>query len=262
MVDLDFGIRSEDAEAAEFVARALAPFRAEGTPATWYSISAQNDRREVQLDGQQILSPRRQHVVPVLLWHLNQRVMLETESYVTVHAAVAGIGGSAVIIPGEADAGKSTLVAALVLAGFDYLSDEAALLDLGAAQVAPYRRWMSLEAGSWPLLPSLRPAPSAAYDQRDQWVLPADDLPGSTAPGVHRPAAILFPKIAPGTPAELRPISRSSAVRRMARHATNLGALGAPGFEAIVHVVEASSCWELALDGVEAAVGQISTLVT
>src|SRR5207244_10711784 len=91
-------------------------------------------------------------LVGVLLWHLNQRVMEETRSCLAIHAAVASLGGHAVVLPGDADAGKSTLVAALVADGFDYLSDEAAMVDLASNQVRPYARAISLQEGSWPLL--------------------------------------------------------------------------------------------------------------
>ncbi len=54
-----------------------------------------------------------------------------------VHAGVVGVAGRAIVLPGRSEAGKSSLVAALVQAGAEYLSDEYAPLD-AAGRVHPY----------------------------------------------------------------------------------------------------------------------------
>jgi len=62
-----------------------------------------------------------------------------------VHAGVVGYRGQAILLPGRSYAGKSTLVAALLKAGADYLSDEYAVLD-PTGQVHPYPRRLSMRA--------------------------------------------------------------------------------------------------------------------
>lgn len=69
-----------------------------------------------------------------------------------VHAGVVGWRDSAVVIPGTAFAGKSTLVAALVAAGATYFSDDLAVFD-DQGLVHPYARPLVLRDGS-----SRRPA--------------------------------------------------------------------------------------------------------
>jgi len=266
MVDLDFGIRSDDAVTAEFLDRLLAPFHAEGEPLRWYEHTTVMDeglpRVIALLDGERVLQPRPDGFIGLFLWHLNQRVMLDTRSALAIHAAVVARDGDAVVIPGGPDAGKSTLAAALVDAGFDFLSDEAALLRLDDAAVVPYRRWLSVQAGSWPLLPWLRPTPGLAYEHeaRGQWLIPADDL--SPDPGPCPAVAVVFPQQTPGTPARLVRRSRAGTVRELARHTTNLDALGVPGFNALARACSQATCWDLELDGLDAAVAAIDRLVT
>ena len=60
-----------------------------------------------------------------------------------VHAGVVGWQGRAIIIPGKTLSGKTSLVAALVRAGADYLSDEYAVLDTGGL-VHPYQKPLSV----------------------------------------------------------------------------------------------------------------------
>lgn len=264
VADLDFGIRAENPELAALLDHILGAFRAVGDPHDWYSFHpGDGSSHVVQRNGTQILRMSDHHLVGVFLWHLNQRVMLETRSALTVHAGVVSSGDRALVFPGDANAGKSTLVAALVTAGFDYLSDEAALLDLEGTLVHPYHRSVSLEPGSWPLLPGLRPAPPAGFPApSDLWILPPDELRDSCLGAACPPGWVLFPRLAVGDGTSLQPVSRADALRRLARRSTNLAALGTPGFRSLVRTVEASSCWEIALDGVRTAVEELQRLVT
>lgn len=267
VVDLDFGIRSDDQAMGSFFDGLLSPFRVDGEPHHWYSFIAADGsepKHAVYFDDDRRLLMTDRHLAGVFFWHLNQRVMLETRSTVAVHSGVVALDGQGVLIPGDADAGKSTLVAALVSAGFDYLSDEAALLDLEQPLVRPYPRALALEKGSWPLLSWLDPGPRCddAYAPQDLWLLAPEDIrPGSLGTAC-RPRLIVFPHVTPGVPSDLRRISRSETVRRLARRATNLVEHGASGFRALVAAVESSSCWDLDLDGTAAAVGEVRSLLT
>lgn len=267
IVDLDVGFRLDDAALGAFFAEIFEPFQAPGQPAEWYSIV---DRRETPMGGhavylgtEEILSNAdRDLLVGILLWHLNQRVMDETRSCLAIHAAVASLNGQAVVLPGDADAGKSTLVAALVADGFDYLSDEAAMVDLASYEVRPYPRAISLQEGSWPLLPELKPRDEPGYHQDHQWIVPPARIRRDSVGLAGPVAAIVIPRLTPGTDSHLRPVSRAFVVRLMAERATNLLELGTPGFAALVALARAARCYELCLDGVERAVHTIRALIT
>jgi hypothetical protein len=69
-------------------------------------------------------------VLPYFFWHVGLQAARRTGSYLLVHAgAVSSPFGDGLVLPGSSGAGKTTLVAALVRAGFGYLSDETAPLD-------------------------------------------------------------------------------------------------------------------------------------
>ncbi|MFP5489063.1 MAG: hypothetical protein ACLGHQ_12245 [Acidimicrobiia bacterium] len=264
MFDLDFGLRCDDPELGGLLGSLLAPFLVDGDPRCWYDVesTAAGGAHRVLLDGVQVLEIADHFLVGVLLWHLNQRVMLETRSHLLVHAGAVSLGGQAVVFPGDADAGKSTLVAALVADGFSYLSDEAAAVDLETGMVCPYPRAIALERGSWPLLPALEPPGDLRRRTEDLWLLTGEDVrPGSTS-AAHPCGAVVFPQLHAGTAARLTPLSRAESVRRLARRSTNLAALGERGFRAVVALVDDATCWELRLDGVDAAVRAVRTLLT
>lgn len=65
-----------------------------------------------------------------------------------VHAGVVSSAGRAVAFPAPSGGGKSTLTAAAVVAGFDYVSDEALCVDFDTRHVVPYPRALVLSPWS------------------------------------------------------------------------------------------------------------------
>ena len=81
-------------------------------------------------DGEELVRTRRLDLLLELLEHDATLYVAEhAPELIFVHAGVAGWRGRAIVIPGRAGHGKSTLVAALVRAGATYYSDEYAVLD-------------------------------------------------------------------------------------------------------------------------------------
>lgn len=262
--EIEFGLRVDDEDLGRFLGSVLAPFRSRGRPTSWYEVLRSPSVRghRVLLDGEQVLEMADRHLVGVFLWHLNLRAMLETRTHLMVHAGAVSLDGCAVVLPGDPDAGKSTLVAALVQAGFSYLSDEAAAVDLQTGRVCAYPRAIALGPGSWPLLPTLEPSEESRRRTDDLWLLNPDEIRrGSmSAPCVSR--AVIFPVLRSGTAAHLAPVSRAESVRRLARRSTNLVELGEPGFRALASLVAGATCWNLYLDGVDAAVESVRYALT
>jgi len=84
-----------------------------------------------------------------------QALILAYESsacLVAVHAAAVGAGERGVLLPGATGSGKSTLTAALIGAGFTYLTDELTLLMPEPGRIRPAPVSLGLKRGSWPLL--------------------------------------------------------------------------------------------------------------
>jgi len=109
--------------------------------------------------------------------------------YLCFHAGAVACGGDAILMPAAAGAGKTTLTAALVASGFQYLSDEVGVLDPATGQLVPFARGMCVKEGARPVLeplyprlvdatPRLRPSGEAVYylpPPEDAW--PAGPVP-------------------------------------------------------------------------------------
>jgi hypothetical protein len=82
---------------------------------------------------------------------LHGQVASRAQDSLFVHAGVVGWQGRAIVIPGRSFSGKTSLTAALVRAGAEYLSDEYAVLDT-QGRVHPYPKSLSFrDAAGEPL---------------------------------------------------------------------------------------------------------------
>lgn len=199
-----------------------------------------------------------------LVWHLNVIALAAPSPDVLVHAAVASRAGLAVVLPGRSGAGKTTLVAALALAGWSYLSDEVAALDLAGSVVRPYPRPLALEPGSWAIVPDAvarwpDDVPRLLTDLK--LALPAA-LGQAGPPAPACPCAIVFPEVVAGSPTRLEPLGRAETLERLVSHTFNLAALGPPGFDALASHVRGTRCHRLVIDGVREAPDLLARLLT
>jgi hypothetical protein len=94
-------------------------------------------------NGRSPMFPDLALVIPMLDGDLRRYVASSAPDRVFVHAGAVAYRGRAIVIPGQAFSGKTTLVAALARAGAVYYSDEYAVLD-ERGFVHPYARPLSI----------------------------------------------------------------------------------------------------------------------
>jgi hypothetical protein len=132
-----------------------------------------------------------------------------------VHAGVVAHAGRAWVVPGTSGHGKTTLTAALVKAGFGYISDEVLAIDRVSHAVYPFRRPLALSHDVWPLLgldAALRPDPG-----RERLVAPAVLGSGGEA---DRVTDIVLTCRDGSTPS-VSALPRASAVTALLEHSFN-----------------------------------------
>jgi hypothetical protein len=96
-----------------------------------------------------------QHLFTALQRAVDDAIVEHLSGFCVIHAGVAAIGDSIVLLPGSSGSGKTTLVAELVRRGAEYYSDEYALVD-ECGRVHPYPRALMLrdaEGIQHPILP-------------------------------------------------------------------------------------------------------------
>jgi hypothetical protein len=154
-----------------------------------------------------------------------------------IHAGVLSHRGGALVIPGSSGHGKTTLVAALVQAGFGYLSDEVLALDRGDATLVPFARPLAIGADVWSLL---------QLDPADQ---PASGHEGFVDPltiGRLGPATMVSDVVLSrreGGPPRVDRVTGAEAVAVLLRHSFNHFRAPESSFRLTARMVRDASIW-------------------
>jgi hypothetical protein len=186
-----FRIRSDEQAIAERVAELLAPFRTPEEvgvpPENVYNLLARVEdgsttARGLRRGAEMVFStPGWPRLLDRMMSEINQTA-LEGFDDLASHAGVVALGERAIAFPASSGGGKSTLAAACVQAGFQYVSDEALCLDLATRRVVPYPKPCALSPKSRDLLGIERGDPTFVSEDREA-LFTAEDLGGRTASG-------------------------------------------------------------------------------
>ena len=256
----DFAIRSTHEGIGRYLDELFAPSAIEGEPETWYSILSglpgrQSDALHIG-DGRAVHTDRTQFVLTYLLWHINQQVIAKScANYVLVHAAAAARGGVGVVMPAASEAGKTTLVAGLVSAGFGYLSDEAAAIDPETGLIVPFAKPLSIDQGSWAVLAQMEPRlddATRAYVAQQWQVSPQAIRPGSVS-GRVRPHLVVLPTYRQEAETRLEPVSRVDTLLAMLRHTFHFEQAGRRNFDVLARLVASVDCYRLTVGNLNEA---------
>ncbi|MDQ2838547.1 MAG: hypothetical protein M3Y89_14220 [Actinomycetota bacterium] len=165
------------------------------------------------------------------------RLAVENSPLLCIHSGVVAAPHGTVVIPGTSGLGKTTLVGALVAAGFGYLSDEVLAVDRVGGGLAGFTRPLALAADSWTLL-GLDPA-GAPGPAQEQLVQP--ELLGRL--GVPAPVReILLAERRPGPPS-LQQLARGTAVQATLGRSFNHFRDPAGSFHAVVRLIRQARVW-------------------
>jgi hypothetical protein len=171
-------------------------------------------------NGRSPMFPDLALVIPMLDAELRRYVSSSATDRVFVHAGAVAYRGRAIVIPGQAFSGKTTLVAALARAGAVYYSDEYAILD-ERGWVHPYARPLSIRQ------PDPHPATRHTVESLGGTAGKEPVPVGLIAATKYRPAATFNPELrsagqgmltllAHATPVRERPAETLAAVRQAA----------------------------------------------
>ena len=156
-------------------------------------------------------------IVKSLVW---VTVVRDHEFFLNIHAGVIGDRSKCILLPAPPGSGKSTLTASLVHAGFEYFSDEVALLEEGSFDVFPVPLAICVKASGIDAVadrfPGLRGLECTQRGDGKRVVYmppPPESRPASDEP---RPvAALVFPRYTSGAPASLVPLSKFDALKHL-----------------------------------------------
>ena len=176
-----------------------------------------------------------------------------------VHAGALARDDAALLLPGEAGDGKSTLSAGLAARGFAMLSDDTTLLMDAPPLVRCLPTGLCLKRGACAVLGSLFPhlASLAEWRRPDgrqaRYLMPGDVAWAApdTALAVRW---MVFPRYHPDHVTALQPLARHEALARLLRGVYFLsGSLDPQGLDSLIRWIDDVDCYELPLSSLDAA---------
>jgi len=197
-------------------------------------------------------------LLPAVEWAINTEALaLLGRRYLLLHAGAVGCAGRGLLLPAASGCGKTVLVAALLRAGFAYLSDEVAALDPASGRLLPFAKSLCLKRGGRQALLSRYPElgtmlPHCHRGGELVWYLrpPEGVLPAAPLPVRH----LILPRYTEGARTALVPIARSQALATILQQSFNLGAHGASGIGRMVELLRGAECHALTIGDLDRAV--------
>jgi hypothetical protein len=234
-----FTIRSGDPAVAAELGRLLTPF-ADPTPGGGRARLITAPADAIAADA-----------LPLVLAEINTTALAEADLF-AVHAGAVARAGRVIAMPAVSGTGKSTLTAACLRAGLDYVSDEALCLDWETGAVTPYPRPIALSGWSAEAL-GLPPAAdddagTGAGAGAGETLFTAADLGAATATGPLALAhVVLLQRERCDEPAALEPLPRGEAVAEVLRRSFTSWRRPERAFALVHDVLGRVGTWRLTL---------------
>jgi hypothetical protein len=199
-------------------------------------------------------------VLPYLNFLLFYCATKGLDEHFLLHGAVLVKNGRALVLPGIAGSGKTTLAAMLAAEGWHFFSDELVVLDVAEGTVRPFPFPMSVKSGSVDVLRTRYPelAEARVWNRKDgqqvRYLLP----PASTLPPSLQeqavPAALVFPRYQEGAGTRMQVMDKVRAIQEIAATGSSDRLLRPEDVSAMILLVERSRVYSLVFDDAEKAV--------
>ena len=173
--------------------------------------------------------------------HLGTRFLL-------IHAAALANEGLGIILPGPSGAGKSLTAAALTASGFEYFSDEVAVVT-DDGRLLPFPKVISLKADGWRKLteafPLVAPGCGPGSSESALYHVNPSNQPGRGGRGGGPPVRFIILPSHGAAVSALEPLPKAAALTRLVEQSMNLRQMGTKAMGLLVRMVKEAECYAL-----------------
>ena len=183
------------------------------------------------------------------------------------HAAVLGKDGTTIVFPGEAGSGKTTIAAALMAHGWQFFSDEIAVLNVGSLCVSPLPLPISIKPGSVEPLSRYYPElfEFTVYQRADgkmvRYLSPSAKNLIETLENSAPVNYLVFPEYRKGTENRLNTLNKFEVMQRLAITGSSNRDITNQDIKAMIDLVEKSPCYEIVYSDLPKAVALLENQV-
>ena len=265
-LNFTFSFRTNEPELGRLLEHLYAPCSDDGQPDVIYSVI--NDptgegAAEICV-GDRRSTDRHEpsEILNFLTWHINREVITRSGAFLLLHAAAAVSDGVAVLLPGVAEAGKTTLVTGLIRSGFDYLTDEAAAVRPSDLVVEPYPKPLTIDPGSWAALPDLAPDLDDALADLfvSRWYVNPQRIRADAIAQPAAPALVVFPTYAARATTSVQPVAGTDALVLLMQQTFGFNDAASRNLQVLGRLVQQASCYRLVSGDLEAACAAVQEL--
>jgi hypothetical protein len=241
-----FTVRATDVRFGDVVRELMAAFGAAESADVVFSVVGGGDHYQLfDRDRVKIAAGTGTEVAMRLLRHLNHEVV-ERVTSLAIHAGAVAGAHAVIAFPGPAGTGKSTLVAACLQRGFDYVTDEVVVVRPDLA-VDPYPKPLWLSTKSRKLLDLADDALLLPLEQRLKSPVPVGAIGAKAAGRPLRLAHLVVLERGAGRLA-LEPIGPGEMAQWVLRRAFNRSARPADWFHLVADMGRHAGAWRLSFD--------------
>ena len=266
VLGLTFEVQAEDPRLCSYVESLYAAFPGPGRAAHRYALhdgAAEGTPSELWFDRDRVGEAQDTDALVAMLVHDLNRRALGGSDHLVLHAGGVEHDGFGLVFPGAMEAGKTTLTAALVRAGFGYLTDEAVAIDRENLRIHPYPKPLSIDRGAWPLFPELEPRVDLATDayKADQWQVPPADIRADPLGEPCAVSVIVFTRYEDGIETSIEPLRRGEALVELAKNTYRFDAQGSAALDVLAELVRPAACYRLTSGDLDAAIAAATDLL-
>jgi hypothetical protein len=187
-----------------------------------------------------------------VIYHLTDRIVFhladKAKNVHCLHAASVAYGDSALVVPANSGAGKSTFTTWLIANGFEYLTDELILVD-SEGTLEGLARPIQIKFHGLAAIDHLLVNPELVQKGKFATALPVECLDGTTASGPKELALLVFPKYQKGAECSFEELSSAEAGMRLMANHVNARNLDGHGFRAMMQLIRNTPCYSLEYGG-------------
>jgi len=181
-----------------------------------------------------------------------------------IHASAVRNDTCGIIFPALGGSGKSTLTAALIRSGFDYLGDDVVPVENQHQHAVAVPLSLCLKSGSWPVLssyyPELKETPAYRRYYKDvKYIHPPGVWDADTQAG-WPVKCLIFPQYKQNNPVSLQRIAPTEALQRLIDAGVWVSS-EPDDVRLFIDWIESLPCYDLSFESLEEAISSVGEII-